>query len=252
MLSSETLFHFACSLENLKGILRNEFYPHYSLEKYPLNPGKRPSELAIPMVSFCDIPLSQVKDHVKIYGCYGIGISKKWAERKGLNPVLYLYKGSILSITMETAIINAAGGETLLDAEEEKKRRIVLGSLLNIFRYIKPFEGNLMRDGKPLKKKTKFYNEREWRYVPPDLVKYYVLPKGDFQDKDKLKIANEKLKEAKLKFEPEDINYIIVKEEKEISEMVAALKDIKSKYDTQTVEILTTRIITYMQIEQDF
>ena len=248
MLSSETLFHFTNSLEKLKGILRNEFYPHYSLEKYPLDPKKEPSILAIPMVSFCDIPLSEVKEHVKIYGYYGIGMSKNWAEKKGLNPVLYLYKGSDLAIGIEEMLISAANMQTLIE-EEEKKRRTVLISLLNMFRYIKPFKGDFIRNGK-LRKNYKFYNEREWRYIP-DLKKYYALTEEAFQDLKKHKEKDEKLKVTKLTFEPKDIKYIIIKNEEEISGMVEALQHIKSKYDPHTVKILTTRIISYKQIKED-
>lgn len=250
MLSSETLFHFTGSIENLNGILENGFYPHYSLEKFLLSLKREPSELAIPMVSFCDIPLSEVKDHVSIYGYHGIGMSKEWAENNGLNPVLYLHKGSHLSMGIEDMIIEAASMQRIENKEEEEKRSMVLKSILNMCRYIKQFEGDFIRNGKE-QKDYKFYNEREWRYVP-DLEKYYVLTEDVFQDLKKRKEENEKLKEAKLKFEPEDIKYIIIKNDKEISGMVEALKDIKLKRYPLIIEILTTRIITYKQIEKDF
>src|SRR3989304_3361018 len=108
ILSSETLFHFTDSIIKLKSILKNEFYPRYSLESYPLDPKESSIlEIGVPMVSFCDIPLSRVKEHVTIYGYYGIGMSKEWAEKKGLNPVLYLYNGSDLSLNIKEMFINA-------------------------------------------------------------------------------------------------------------------------------------------------
>ena len=62
-ISSNTLFHFTPTAEYLVGILTNEFHPRYCLEKIALV--EYEFELAYPMVCFCDIPLSQIKNHVK-------------------------------------------------------------------------------------------------------------------------------------------------------------------------------------------
>jgi hypothetical protein len=67
-ISANALFHFTRSMENLIGILQREFYPRYALENMNLLETEIPARhMAIPMVSFCDIPLSQVKDHVEYY-----------------------------------------------------------------------------------------------------------------------------------------------------------------------------------------
>jgi len=52
---------------------------------------------AIPMVCFCDIPLSQLVSHIDTYGKYGLGMSKEWGIKKGLNPVIYFNKNSLLA-----------------------------------------------------------------------------------------------------------------------------------------------------------
>ena len=89
-LSANTLFHFTKTHENILSILENEFYPNYSLEDWkPLSGKTHP--IAIPMVSFCDIPLSQISNHTKHYGNYALGLKKEWGIKNKINPVLYTY-----------------------------------------------------------------------------------------------------------------------------------------------------------------
>ena len=75
--SSNTLFHFTNNIDNLLDILKNDFRPHFCRERFIEN-GKHVQEISTPMVSFCDLPLSLVKEHLTFYGCYGIGLSKDW------------------------------------------------------------------------------------------------------------------------------------------------------------------------------
>ena len=85
-LSANTLFHFTSSLDILISILTRDFIPRYSLENYnvlmPKINNRKGLEVGIPMVSFCDIPLSKVSQHIDIYGRYGIGLEKNWGLRK--------------------------------------------------------------------------------------------------------------------------------------------------------------------------
>lgn len=91
-LSSNSVIHFTRKISSLKGILSNDFAIRYCLEE--IHSQNEFIKLLIPMVSFCDIPFSQIITQVNSYGSYGIGLSKKWAESNGLNPVLYLEKNS--------------------------------------------------------------------------------------------------------------------------------------------------------------
>jgi len=101
MISANTLFHFTDSLDSLINILVNEFHPRFCLEDFTLvfaqrNPPVPDLELAIPMVCFCDLPMSQLQRHLAAYGNYGIGLKKEWGRRNGITPVLYLHHDSLL------------------------------------------------------------------------------------------------------------------------------------------------------------
>lgn len=82
--------------------------------------------------------------------------------------------------------------------------------------------------------------------------KEFSLEKIDYENSITIANANEKMKIHKLEFIPQDIKYIIVKDENEIFPMITAMKEIKDKYDKRTLEILTSRIITSEQILFDF
>ncbi len=148
-LSTNSVFHFTKDIDSLKGILSSFFRIKYCLE---IIEGKEKTiSFAVPMVSFCDIPLSQVINHVDKYGGYGIGLLKKWAKRKRLNPVLYLEKSS--------TILN----DVLIREEFERSENQFIQELL---RYTKNYDGKLIRNNEVVQKEYRYYDEREWRYCP--------------------------------------------------------------------------------------
>lgn len=153
-----SLFHFTDSLNKLIGILKDEFKPNYCPERILY--GNKIFPYALPMVCFCDIPLSQIKDHIETYGHYGIGMSKEWAEKKGLNPILYLKRNSKLSKNLSLMKLDIT--ELLQSVGKFETRR----SFLYLFRYLKNYEGNYLKGITYNKRKFNFYNEREWRFVP--------------------------------------------------------------------------------------
>jgi hypothetical protein len=248
-ISSDTLFHFT-NKENLLGILENEFYPRFSLEHYQIDETTS-FAVGLPMVSFCDIPLSLVHRHMTKYGNYGIGMSKEWAERSRLNPVLYLRKGSQTTRILGDVITGIAK-----DVREVCKVGIEIESLteqrdllFKLFTYTKPFY--CLTEESEI---TKYYDEREWRYVPDpssyDCVKI-MLTQSEFKDPI-LSEENEKLKNAKLCFQPSDINYIIIKDESERLDLIKEIGRIKGKHDSDTQSVLLSKIISAEQILQDF
>jgi hypothetical protein len=202
------------------------------------------------MVCFCDIPLSQVRDHINTYGKYGLGISKAWGKRKGLNPVIYLTKNSRLSEMMNNVV------EAVIWSQPNPLQ----DAYMEMMNYVKPYTGPLRRNGRIVKKSVRFYDEREWRYVPStDVMKSHnieaSLQRHVYQNPAKMANANSRLQldGIRLQFKPADIKYIIVDDEPEILTMVRALKNIKgTRYDTDTIELLTSRITTTKQILNDF
>ncbi len=248
-ISSDTLFHFT-NKENLLGILEKEFCPRFSLEHYQIDE-KTSFKIGIPMVSFCDIPLSMVHRHMTKYGNYGIGMSKEWAERSRLNPVLYLRRGS-----ETTRILDDVLNSISKDVKGVRKVGVEIESLteqrdllFKLFAFTKSFDSH-SEDGDI----TKYYDEREWRYVPGlSLYKgtQILLPERQFKD-PLLSKENEELKKVSLRFEPSDINYIIIKEESERLDLIKEIGRIKGKYNSDTRSVLLSKIISAEQILQDF
>jgi hypothetical protein len=207
------------------------------------------------MVRFCDIPLSQIKDHISKYGEYGIGLTREWGIRRKLNPVLYLEPSSLLSESYRAAanyFLSRAREESDLAVRSDDYFRAItaLGEMLS---YTKNYQGELVRrDGSRIQN-YRFSDEREWRYVLPSQEgitpimseEHFNSPQG--QDRSRQIIA-----EARLEFEPNDIRYVIIKDDTEIHEFVQHLRRAKRKnYSEHDIDRLTTRNLTTEQIRQD-
>lgn len=241
-LSSNTLVHLAREKENLFGILRENFRVYYCLETIQL--AGETYRARIPMVSFCDIPLSQIKEHIEKYGSYGIGLTKEWAQRSGLNPVLYMEPDSLLAKSYRTAFhhfVVEDDSETLTDGQR---------CLADVLRYIKNYQGELIRQGTQTPN-YRYSDEREWRYVPPADWKCQMIADADEYERDKAN-TDAGVADLRLEFTPNDIKYIIIQSDAEIAEFVHLLRSVKgTKYSYNDVERLTTRILTSEQIFTD-
>lgn len=260
-ISANTLFHYTKSLDILESILTNEFYPRYCLEDHSMfrlnDTTDYLSERAVPMVCFCDIPLSNIRKHADQYGNYAIGLSKEWGMRKGISPVLYTYKNSISAGHFRNAYnecINRISSTIDLKKSIQPDFSTIFLELFILM--TKPYEGTLTRKDGTVRN-IRFYDEREWRYVPSfeDILKYQIMatmPKDKYENKAMLDENNSKLEILNLSFDPNDIKYIILNNEAEIPEFINKLKRIKAKYTNNAVDLLITRIISMEQIVNDF
>lgn len=248
-ISANSIIHYTKDPNSLLAIIRERGFRYsYCSEKLKTRGGQNYTA-AIAMVSFCDIPISDYKKHfynkkntgdLGYYGDYGIGLSKNWASRQGLNPVIYIEHNSFVSHSLRKTY------EELLD---DKGQIIDIGNSSSIL-YVKNYEGELKRGGRIVKSKYRFYDEREWRLVPktkdignnPPVI-------DDNQYQTNKNVFNENIKSFLLKFELEDISYIIVKEASEVKKVYDEMSIVfkKSVLDLQSITVLTSE-----QIVADF
>ena len=118
--------------------------------------------------------------------------------------------------------------------------------------YTKNYSAPLYRKGIKVSDDYKFYNEREQRSVPKLSKTSFSILNSEYE-KDK-KAQNDKLKENIIKFEPSDRNYIIVKNEKEIHDIIKYLRTVY--YDlghiNRAVDLIYTKICSVKQIISDY
>lgn len=249
-LHPEILFHFT-SKAGLFGILESNFGISYSRESIV---GKgRSVGFAVPMVSFCDLKLSELKDHMDKYKGYGIGLSKGWANKRGLNPVFYVSRHCSFTENFISAVEKLHSHlDTIQDFEQFNAASTAYMEILNTYRYIKNYEADLVRSGKKTVPNYRFADEREWRYVPPlQATKRPFVPlekiAGDVQKQG----LNASIAHLKLKFQPEDIRCLIVEHDRERIELIDHLESVKSRFREDTRRRLASRILTADQIRRD-
>lgn len=222
-LSSTTLFNFTDTLEFLLSNLQQGIYCNASIEKLP----QRNAYYRVPMACFCDIPLSLIKEHFNWYGRYGIGIRRTYARSLGVKPVWY--------ITSENSLVSKLSKTKIL-AEQERR---------HLLPYLKQFIGyQADKNGKHTRKK--FYDEREWRYLPDTNL---VEPLFGLS---KINEAVFPLQPVfTMPLHPNEIEYIIIEHEADLEQLLPVLKKLSSKNGVR-YETLVSKIITAKQIERDF
>lgn len=177
----------------IESILNEGFKAFYCLEEVFMGQNKPSGYIGIPMVCFCDIPLTHVAKNN--YGKCGIAMSRKWGREHHLEPVLY-YPNDVKC--QSTKMVQTAYNIFIMDRKRYDDYRI-LG-------YSKPIT-------KPTKTKGKNsdnYVEREWRkvYANPAPLKWlteveYNVNRGP-KDSPKQSVGHP------LNFKVEDIDFILV------------------------------------------
>jgi len=218
-LSSNTLFHFTRSLDNLKSILSAGLKISYVPEELP---GIEQLYFA-PMVCFCDIPLGQIKTHLQHYGDYGIGIHKNICKKVRINPVFYMRNKTMLESLFPGNKINHVA-----------------------ISHVKRYRGRGFCGGK-VAERLKFYDEREWRYVETNRFQLVSTWEEAVNQCKTRNIHNQSYLELSERL----IEYLIVKNSTERNLMIDFIAN-NSKWTPLERNLLLTKLITATRIRKDF
>lgn len=264
-LSSQSFFHFTSS-KGLFGILENGFLIAVSHEVIYNSLSK--SVFGIPMVCFCDIPLSVVHKHAKNFcnnGVFGFGLRRKWGEIH-LQPVQYYPRQqdnffqehltylTDLILSNPKILPDDAQSISLLRQLENDSFTVANGDngskWVNwLTGLIKPVESKYYifdpeKDEIVCKDEEYiFYNEREWRHISKKIrgleIPYIVRENVALYDKNKTKdykVLADALwqhfsqKDEHLKFRIDDLSWIIVDSEETVDYLIKLImcSDFKS------------------------
>jgi hypothetical protein len=247
-ISSNALFHFTKSIDALKSVLKTGFFPHYCPE-YTLDPTDRAAASkghhplhAIPMVCFCDLPLSLIGKHLKEYGNFGIGLDKKWGIKDGVAPVIYTYSKAK---TRPSVSRLAAEAPTAGDGQMLRDMRYLAA-------YSKPFQGPAWRNDR-VQKQVRFYDEREWRYVPvAPWDGPLFLDWEQYSDiRRRRKLHSSLIQHNTLPIPPDAIQYLILPFEKDEQNILDLHEYITKLYPRRDAILVTTTIMTDNCIKED-
>lgn len=258
-LSSNSLFHFTRGAANLIGILKKGIAPRYCLENFSmfdfgLSTENETFELAVPMVCFCDIPLSKVKYHLSFYGSYGIAFSKDWGVKMGISPILYVDPKSETTRSIQDAIYYFSNSSMQDEISYNTYQK-----LLRLVRFTKPYQGKFWRNGKYEDEIVRFYDEREWRFVPDihlvenENIRPWISKEDFLKDINRSALDTQIEEMHTLNFKPDDIRYIIIDRDKDVMDIIDYIeKSLAGQYDTKDIKKLIAKVLTKEQIEHDF
>lgn len=228
---TQSLFHFTKNRDVLFSILEHGFWPHYSYEDIAWVSGTL--FFGRSMVCFCDIALPKLENHTSFYGKFGIGMKKDWGIDNGLNPLMYVSGKSEVCGAIQALFANPH------PEVEDSKRNI-----LNTLAYMKPLKGKMKVGDEVIEKD--FYEECEWRYVETDIAG--IFPS---EDPNQLAIENANANNYSLKFKPEDIRYLLVESEQDVTPLIDFINSKLIHFSNNELKILTTKIIVLDDLKAD-
>ena len=219
-LSTNVLWH-QTDFDGLRSIISNmSFACSYSLETIMWKGSEL--RMAFPMISFCDIPFSDMSEYLTNkdgsitgkYGMYTIGLKRSWGKINRLSPVWYRDKDSA-SLRYQKEIYDIFKDKEFEEyGEEERFLWHVTANTKNI-------------DGKLKKRRFdsyRFYDEREFRYVPTfnSLIENGLKPTISEEEYETYKENHDGrslIADLTISFTIADIAYILVSNSNRINDV---------------------------------
>lgn len=198
--------------------------------------------ISIPMICFCDIPLTKVSNHISEYGEYGIAFDKEKCIARNVQPIMYINPDSLYFDDMREAINVLLNSSEMLGNECSVIANFLLTQLL----YSKPIIGEMNTDKG--RKKLLFKDECEWRFVPKLPEDMSVVLPAIYSTDEGRKVYSDALalpanRDTWFHFSLDDISYLIVPDEDEASQLIDYInKALSRKYDRKTRNKLISKI----------
>lgn len=236
--SANILCNYMTRIEYLKEAIRNmAFIPRYVEENLEYLNVQDLHTIAFPMTCFCDIPLTKVKNHMEVYGEYGVAIKKKVCIERDVQPILYLNNSARLKNDLSEAI-----SKLLHEDPISPEWRMLPDAMLSVLLYSKPIVGYMSRDEWDKPHRLLFKDECEWRYIPSVLENMPLIIPQDDNTKKGRKYYSKALARDKstwFSFQVDEMEYIIVPNEAAAIEMISAIRSMKGKSLTDKHKLIS-------------
>lgn len=233
---SNSFFHYTQKYDVLVEILKNGFVGSYANEQFPKNDGTI-GHLYIPMISFCDIPLSRLQ--YIVYGNYAIGMSRVWGNDLPLCPVSYFPNNRRANLTrFITHCFDDFHSNNSLYAK-------ILG-------YVKPVK-KYKENGYAVGRRKDNYIEREWRKIY--LKDWIEGPEryASFKKKHDTSLLNH----FRARFLPSQVDMIVVESEVDRENLITIINSLQliggyANVGTKDRLHLISKITTIDEIKKNY
>lgn len=254
--SANVLFKFMKEFKYLKDILiKKAILPRYYEETIDYLDIKSLDKIVFPMICFCDINLSKLEDHVHYYGKFGIGFNKSWAIKNGVQPIHYINKNSYIKNDISSIFSKALDDLSNNSLNNELSSNEYMNYILSHLLFMKPVIGKMRREGDYDTKN--FTDEKEWRFIPKIEEKHgidLIIPIAYIENEKAYNAYSDgitQIEELWLKFEINDIEYLMVENEKYRKQLIEFIMEIEN-IDEMNKYILISKIVVYDIMNKDW